>query len=95
MVIDGQYLWIISTPNLMKFSCILMFDAMNTKISVYASYREGDVPKNGISQKLDSSTNKTDHHDITKLLLNVTLNTLKSNQNHIFLEHTLFLYVIL
>jgi hypothetical protein len=28
-----------------------MFDAMNTKISGDASFREGDVPKNGISQK--------------------------------------------
>jgi hypothetical protein len=51
MVIDGQYLRIILTPNLMKLSCILMFDAMNTKISGDASFREGDVPKNGISQK--------------------------------------------
>jgi len=29
-----------------------------------------------------SSTNKTDRHDITEILLKVALNTIKPNQNH-------------
>jgi hypothetical protein len=33
-----------------------------------------------------SSTNKTDHHDITEILLKVALNTINPNQtNHIFI----------
>jgi hypothetical protein len=46
---------------------------------------------------LVSSTNKTDHHDITEILLKVELNTIKSNQSIILnvrLVVDLFSYLI-
>jgi hypothetical protein len=37
----------------------------------------------GFSGILVSSTNKTDRHDITKILLKVALNTVKQTNNHL------------
>ena len=33
----------------------------------------------------DSSTNKTDHHDITEILVKVALNTIKPNQTILYM----------
>ena len=45
-----------------------------------------------------SSTNKTDHHDITEILLKVAFNTIKQTNKHIFVTHLIctkciFVYV--
>jgi hypothetical protein len=37
-----------------------------------------------------SSTNKTDHHDITEILLEVALNTINHNHNHLFYKYLSF-----
>jgi hypothetical protein len=41
-----------------------------------------------------SSTNKTDRHDITEILLKVALNTIKQTNKHCFLKYTRYLFTI-